>query len=187
LFEVERKLDWCWFCDLTSQFIYDKNLNNWTCVRCGKDLRHSGRTMEEDVPWENKDELMDMGVCKSYQREHPRFIVELPFDYSLMDWEGEYGGIATNVSQGGLLVYVHEFIEKGTLLRIVMLSVKGSECNTIKVMAKAVWGDLAAKAPWGKHRYGLKFESFNRGSLDRFKILLREVLGAHAGQEKWTG
>jgi hypothetical protein len=187
VFGDERRLDWCWFCDLTSQFVYDKNRGHWTCIRCGKELQQSGRKIEEDVPWKNTDPVTDMGACKSYQREHPRFIVELPFDYSLMDREGEYGGIAANVSEGGLLAYLHEFIEKGALLRIVILSVKGSECNTIKAIAKAVWGDLAAKTPWGKHRYGLKFESFSRGCLDRFNILLREVAETHKGQEKWTG
>jgi hypothetical protein len=148
VFGVERKLHWCWFCDLSSQFVYDKNRDNWTCIRCGKDLQPSGRKIEEDLPWENKDRVMDTSACKSYQREHPRFIVDLPFDYSLMDREGEYGGITTNVSEGGLLVYVSEFIEKGAFLRIVMLSVQGSECHTIKAIAKAVWGDLAVKVPF---------------------------------------
>ncbi len=45
--------------------------------------------------------------------------MELPLDYSRVDGEEEYGGFATNVSEGGLLVYFPEVIEKGALLKIV--------------------------------------------------------------------
>ena len=181
MFGSERRLDWCWFCDFTYQFVYNKDQNNWFCTRCGRGLRHWGRNIEEDVQWKNKDGRMDKGVYEFYQREHPRFIVELPIDYSRVDCEEEYGGIATNASERGLLVYLPEFIEKGALLKIVILLVKGSEFNTINGMAKVVWGDLAAKVAWGKHRYGLEFQAFNRGSLDKLKILLIEVAKTHVG------
>jgi len=44
---TERKHAWCWYCDFESQFIYDEHQNNWFCTRCGKDLRHWGRTMKK--------------------------------------------------------------------------------------------------------------------------------------------
>ena len=47
--------------------------------------------------------------------------------------------------------------------------------HTIEGIVKVIWGDLAAKVARGKHRYGLKFESFNRGSLDKYRILLKEA------------
>jgi hypothetical protein len=90
-------------------------------------------------------------------------------------------GIATNASEGGLLVYLQELIQKGVILKIAILSVEGSECNTIKGMAKVVWGDLAAKVDQGKYRYGLKFESFNRENLNTFNILLKEVAKTRGG------
>ena len=181
MFEVESKLDWCWFCDLTCQFAYNGIRGNWCCVRCGRELAHWSQKTGEDEQQEDKDGLKEKGVLKSYQRRYPRFIVELPFDYSRMDREEEYGGIATNASERGLLVYLPEFIEKGALLKIVILLVEGSEFNTNKGMAKVVWGDLAAMVAWGKHRYGLEFQAFNRGSLDKLKILLKEAAKTHAG------
>jgi len=108
------------------------------------------------------------------RRRHPRVIVELPFDYSRMDGEEKNGGFATNASQGGLLVYLPEVIEKGALLKIVILFVKDSALNTVKGIAKVVWCNLAAKAAWGEHRYGLEFQSFNKGSLDKLELLLRK-------------
>jgi len=181
MFEVENKLDWCWYCDLTCQFVYDEHRENWCCSRCGRDLTHWGRKIEEDVYWRNGDGPMGMGDCKSYQRKHPRFIVQLPFDCSRMEREETYGGIATNASQGGLHVYLSELIEKGASLKIVILFIRGLECDAIKAIAKVVWGDLAAKVTWGKYRYGLTFESFNRGSLATFNILLQEIAKTHSG------
>ena len=181
MFEVESKHDWCWFCDLISQFVYDENRNNWYCIRCRRDLKRWNRKIGEDVRWETKDGLMDMEILKSYQRKHPRLIVELPFDYSRTDHEEKYGGVATNASEGGLLVYLHELIPKGTSLKIVILYVKGSKHNTIRGTARVVWGDLAAQIDRGKYRYGLKFESFSRESLNTFSSLLEEIAKTQAG------
>jgi hypothetical protein len=171
----DQKLDWCWFCDVICEFVYSENRNAWHCIRCGRDLRHWGRSIEEHVYRENSDRLMDMSAFKAYQRKFLRFSLKLSFDYSTMDREEEYGGITTNASEGGLLVHLPEFFEKGEILKLVILTMKGTEFNPIKCMAKVVWGDLAAKVPWGKHRYGLKFECFNKGSLDKFRSLLKEA------------
>ena len=115
------------------------------------------------------------------RRRHPRVVVEFPFDYSRTDGEEKYGGFATNASEGGLLVYLPEVIEKGTSLKIIILFLKGSALNTIKCIAKVVWCNLAAKAAWGEHRYGLEFQSFYKGSLDELNILLKKVAEAHTG------
>ena len=114
-------------------------------------------------------------------RRHPRVIAELSFDYSYVDGEEKNGGFATNASQGGLLVYLPEIIEKGKLLKIVILFVEGPALNTIKSVAKVVWCNLAAKAAWGEHRYGLEFQSFNKGSLDKLNILLKKIAEALTG------
>ena len=100
--------------------------------------------------------------------------VQLPFDYSRVGIE-ETWGIATDASEGGLLVYLHEVVEKGTLLNIEILFGKGSGLITIKAVAKVIWCDLAAKEAWGEHRYGVEFQSFSKGSLDQLKLLLKEV------------
>ena len=184
MFGSEITLDWCWSCDFTCQFVYDEKRNDWFCKRCGKALQHWSRKMVEDVQSKNDDGRV-MGVCESYQREHQRFSVELPFDYSHVDRVKEYGGFAANASERGLLVYLPEFIEKkGTLLRIVIPFVEGSEFNTIKCMAKVVWGGLSAEVAWGKHRYGLELQSFNKGSFDKLKILLKDVAKTHESEEE---
>ena len=114
------------------------------------------------------------GLLVVEKRDQPRFTVQLPFDYSRLDSE-ETWGIATDASEGGLLVYLREVVEKGTLLNIEILFGKGSGLITIKAIAKVIWCDLAAKEAWGEYRYGVEFQSFSKGSLDQLKLLLKEA------------
>jgi c-di-GMP-binding flagellar brake protein YcgR len=115
------------------------------------------------------------GVLAVEKRKHPRFSVELPLDYSLIDGKETYGGIVSNASQGGLLVYLPEKIEIGTLLKIEIFYVKGLELDTIKAIAKVVWSDLAAVESWGEHRYGLQFQSIDEKDFGRLVNLLKEI------------
>ena len=114
------------------------------------------------------------GIFIVERRKHPRFSMELPLDYRI-EREDRFGGISANASIGGVLVYLPEPIVVGTSLKIEILFAKGSELNSIKADAKVVWSDLAPKEIWGEYRYGLEFESFQEGDLQKLKKLLREV------------
>ncbi len=119
------------------------------------------------------------GIFAVERRKHPRIRVELPLDYSLADREESYGGIVANASEGGLLVYLPEAFEMGTILKIEILFVKGLELSVIKAVVKVVWLDLAAKKAWGEYRYGLEFQSFQEGDLQKLIGLLKEVAKTH--------
>ena len=119
------------------------------------------------------------GIFIIERRKHPRFSLELPLDYSIESVE-RYGGVAANGSKGGLLVYLPEAILVGTLLRIEILFVKGLELNSIRASAKVVWSDLPHKEIWGEYRYGLEFESFQEGDLQKLRRLLKEVGETHS-------
>jgi c-di-GMP-binding flagellar brake protein YcgR len=116
-----------------------------------------------------------MGVLAIEKRKHPRFSVELPLDYSRVNGKETYGGMVANASEGGLLVYLPERIEIGSLLKIEIFFVGGLELNTIKAVGKVVWADLAARESWGEHRYGLQFESIDEKDFNRLTTLLKEV------------
>jgi len=115
------------------------------------------------------------GVFIVERRKHPRISVDLFLDYSLVDIKASHGGIAADISEGGLLVYLPEALQVGTLLKIEILFVKGLELNLIKAMARIVWSDLAVREISGENRYGLEFQSFMEGDLDKLKRLLKEV------------
>lgn len=122
-----------------------------------------------------KESKSKEGVFVVERRKHPRVSVELPLDYCYVDGKETHKGTAANTSEGGLLAYLPEAIGIGALLNIEILFVKGSGQNTIKGVAKMVWSDLAAKESWGEYRYGLQFQSFQEGDLDKLKVLLKEV------------
>jgi hypothetical protein len=116
-----------------------------------------------------------MGILAVERRKHPRFVVELPLDYSQTENDELFGGIVANASEGGLLVYLPERMNLGTLLKIQIFYVRELEFNMIKAVAKIVWCDMAARESWGEHRYGLQFVSIDKENLSKLMTLLREV------------
>ena len=116
-----------------------------------------------------------MGVLSIEKRKYPRFSVELPLNYSRAEAKESFGGMVANASEGGLLVYLPERVEIGTLLKIEVFYVRGLELDTIKAVAKVVWCDLAARESWGEHRYGLQFQYIDEKDFSRLATLLKEV------------
>jgi len=116
-----------------------------------------------------------MGIVAIERRKHPRFVVELPLDYTRTEVTDIVGGIVANASEGGLLVYLPERLEMGTVLQIQIFYVKDLEFNMLKAIAKVVWSDMAARESWGEYRYGLQFLSIDEQEFSKLMMLLREV------------
>jgi c-di-GMP-binding flagellar brake protein YcgR len=112
------------------------------------------------------------------RRKHRRVSVELPLNYSIEN-KDHYGGIAANASRGGLVAYLPVPIAVGTPLNIEMIFVNGFGLNSIRARAKVIWSNLAPKVIWGEYRYGLEFEKFQEGDVQKLKTLLREAGEAH--------
>ena len=115
------------------------------------------------------------GLLLVERRKHPRISIELPFDYSLFEKGEDHRGILADASEGGLLVYLLEKIDVGSLLKIEILFSRGTELVTIEAIVKVVWSDLAARESWAEYRYGLQFLSFFQGDIHKLKMLLKEV------------
>ena len=115
------------------------------------------------------------GIVAIERRRHPRFNLELPLDYFRVDDKENYGGIVANASQMGILVYLPEKMEMGTMLKTEIFYAKGLELDSIKAIGKVVWSDLPARKTWGEHRYGLQFTSIDKGNLSKLKSLLKKV------------
>jgi hypothetical protein len=110
------------------------------------------------------------------KRKHPRISVDLPLDYSRPHGKEVYGGIVANASEGGILVYLPERLEIGAVLKIEILFVKGLELNTIKAVARVVWGgNPATRESRGEHQYGMQFQYIDEEDFSRLISLLKEV------------
>jgi hypothetical protein len=66
-------------------------------------------------------------------------------------------------------------VEIGAFLKIEIFYVRGLELDTIKVLARVVWSDLAARESWGEHRYGLQFQNIDDKDFNQLMNLLKEV------------
>ena len=124
----------------------------------------------------NSQSQSQEGVLAIERRKHPRLSIEAPLDYSIVDGKTTYkGGLTADASEGGLLVYLPERIEIGTLLKIEIFFVKGLSLETITTTVRVVWSDLASKENWREWRYGLQFQSTDEVNLHKLKTLLEEV------------
>ena len=115
------------------------------------------------------------GVVAIERRKHPRFNLELPLDYFRIENKENYGGIVANASEVGILIYLPEKMEMGTLLSTEIFYAKGLELDSIRAVAKVVWADLPARKTWGEHRYGVQFQSIDKKNLSKLKNLFEEV------------
>ncbi len=131
--------------------------------------------MENYIKTNSQVPRTKLGVLAVDRRKYPRYSVELPLDYCRVEGKETYGGIVANASEGGVLVYLPERMEIGTILKIEIFYVSGLELDTIKAIAKIVWSDLAAKTSWGEYRYGLQFESIDAQDFTRLMNLLKEI------------
>jgi c-di-GMP-binding flagellar brake protein YcgR len=114
------------------------------------------------------------------RRKHRRFSVELPMNYSI-ESRDHFGGVAANASRGGLVAHFPVGIVIGTSLNVEIIFVNGFELDSIRARARIIWSNLAPKTTWGEYRYGLEFEKFEEGDVQKLKTLLREAELGEAG------
>ncbi|NWF93696.1 MAG: PilZ domain-containing protein [Syntrophaceae bacterium] len=133
------------------------------------------RTKRSERKEEKESKLpFKKGIVAIERRQHPRLNLELPMDYVRVNSNENYGGIVANASEVGILVYLPEKVEMGTVLKIEIFYEKGAALDSIRAIARVVWYDLPARKRWGERRYGLRFKSIDKRNFDKLQKLLRE-------------
>jgi len=115
------------------------------------------------------------GIVNFERRKHPRFNVDLPIEYYLINSRAGSRGRAMNVSEGGLLVYLPEEVAIGQHVQLRLYFPSGSELNAIDMVAEVVWVDLHLEKGWGDYRSGLRFIEISSEHLSLLKKLLRNL------------
>ena len=115
------------------------------------------------------------GTVNFEKRKHPRFSVDLPIEYSRADVSD--GGRAKNASEGGLLLYLPEQIERGNHLRLKLFFTMGSELNAIETLVEVVWVDIHLGKDWGDYRTGVRFVEISEEGLGKLKSFLESLSG----------
>jgi c-di-GMP-binding flagellar brake protein YcgR len=115
------------------------------------------------------------GIVNFERRKHPRFNVDLPIEYYLINSRAGSRGRAMNVSEGGLLVYLPEEVAIGQHVQLRLYFPSGSELNAIDMVAEVAWVDLHLEKGWGDYRSGLRFIEISSEHLSLLKKLLRNL------------
>ena len=105
------------------------------------------------------------------KRRHPRFVLDLPLDYSIGDVPSPYGGMALNGGEGGLLIQCFRSLPIGTKLNIKVMYPKGFELTDLEASVEVVRKDRHEKGKKG-YKYGLKLVQIDKGARRKLRYLL---------------
>lgn len=106
------------------------------------------------------------------KRRYPRFLIDLPLEYRLIDIFHTHGALVVNASEAGLLIKSVENIPIGTNLDILVLFPRQFELVNFEAFAEVIWNKTYLKEGWKGYQCGLNFISIREH--DRFK--LRQLL-----------
>lgn len=98
-----------------------------------------------------------IGVSGRERRRSQRFKVDLPVDYSRLEKMRLKAGLASDASEGGLMVYLQERMKIGTKLYVALLFSLGFELTGIRALSQVTWKAARLEEGWGRYKYGLTF------------------------------
>jgi hypothetical protein len=107
------------------------------------------------------------------KRKHPRFYLNLPIEFRMMDASYVRGAMVVNASETGLLIRSLNNIPIGTKLKIAVLFSKGFELANFEVLAEVVWNKIHLVDGRRGYQLGLKFIEI----LEEDRQKLKDVLG----------
>lgn len=110
-----------------------------------------------------------IGIVNIERRKYPRFSIDLPIEYHLIQDPDTRTGRALNASEGGLLVYLSQKMEIGQHLALKLFFHNGAIMNTIEMIGEVMWIDIHLETNWGDYRTGLKLMDISPEDLKRFK------------------
>ena len=118
-----------------------------------------------------------IGIVNFEKRKHPRFNVDLPIEYSRIDFPASHIGRGLNISEGGLLIYFPEKMDLGQYLSLKLFFPVGSKLNTIEVPVEVAWTEIDVSETQGDYRCGVRFIDISPEDLDKLKEFLSSLSG----------
>jgi len=129
---------------------------------------------------------MEVPLNSTERRNHPRFIMDLPFEHQDMNSPCLREATLVSPRDGRYLIETSRDVPVGTELSISVLFPRGFELANFKVTAKTVWRRSCWKGDWKGNRYqegyqyGLEFIKIS--GTDRWK--LNYLLGGRLQSEE---
>ena len=94
--------------------------------------------MSKSTNLQSKDATQDSNSTRE-KRKHPRFYLNLPIEFRVMNAQHVIGAMIVNASETGLLIQSPNNVPAGTKLNIAVLFSKGFELANFEVLAAVVW------------------------------------------------
>jgi len=117
---------------------------------------------------------MDRSDSKKEKRRCPRYYMDWPLEYRVINTPDSYGGIVVDGSEIGLRIHSIKNMPIGTRLNIAVLFPKEFQMTNFEVVAEIIWKDICFKEDWSGYQYGLKFVIIKEDDLQKLKQLLIE-------------
>ena len=111
------------------------------------------------------------------RRRYPRFPVDFPIDYTLVENGKADVGSVGNASEGGLMVLLNERMDVGTKMIVFVPFILDSEAIGIKATCQVVWRDFGALAGESRYKYGLEFIEIHGEDVLKLRQLGGQVFG----------
>jgi hypothetical protein len=108
------------------------------------------------------------------KRKQPRFCLDLPLEYRVMDAPNLHGALVVNASESGLLIHSIKGMPIGAKLNIAVLFPKGFELANFEVLAEVVWKDVQWEENRERYQLGLKFVRILEEDQRKLKQLLND-------------
>lgn len=108
------------------------------------------------------------------KRKSPRFCMDLPLEYRVLDAPDAYGGIVVDGSEIGLRIHSIKNMPVGTKLNIAVMFPQEFQMTNFEVTAEIIWKDIYVTENWTGFQYGLKFVLIGEDDLRTLRQLLSE-------------
>jgi hypothetical protein len=118
--------------------------------------------------------MMDGYDTPREKRRSPRFSMDFPLEYRVLDGPCAYGGIVVDGSDIGLRIHSIKNMSVGTRLNITVIFPKEFQVANFEVVAEIIWKETYSRKDWDGYQYGLKFIMIKEDDLQKLKNLLVE-------------
>jgi len=106
------------------------------------------------------------------KRRHPRFYLNLPIEFRVVDAPSVHGAMIVNASETGLLIQSTSNLSVGTRLNIAVLFSKEFELANFEVSAEVVWKKIYSDERQKMYQLGLRFIKISEENRQKLKYLL---------------
>jgi hypothetical protein len=106
------------------------------------------------------------------KRKHPRFYLNLPIEFRVINAPHVRGAMVVNASETGLLIQSPNDIPAGAKLNIAVLFSEGFELANFEAFAEVVWAKTRSCEGKQGYELGLKFIQISKEHRQKLKHLL---------------